>query len=86
MTPQQIRQARTARIRLIRRRIAAGAVTLFIAVWALIAVVLVTGHDPALAGKTATASTTTAGSSGTSSGTTAGTSSSAVSSVTTSQS
>lgn len=72
---------------MIRRRIAAGAVTLFIAAWALIAVVLVTGHDPALARNTATASASTStGSTTTSGATNAGASSGGASSVTTSQS
>ncbi len=67
---QRIRQARTARIRTIRRRIVSGGVALFMAAWLLIAVVLVTGHDPALAKKAQTASsgtTTGVGATGTSS-------------------
>jgi hypothetical protein len=53
----KIREARRARVRLIRARVIGGSVALFVAVWSLIAVVLVTGHDPALAHKTATTST-----------------------------
>jgi hypothetical protein len=55
-----LRQARAARTRAIRRRVATGAVSLFMATWLLIAVVLVSGHDPALAArKLASTSTTT---------------------------
>lgn len=53
---QSIKQARAARARLIRRRVATGAVTLFVGAWALIAVELVTGHDPALAAHKSTTS------------------------------
>ena len=49
-----IRQARRARVRMMRRRIVAGTLALFMAVWLLIAVTLVTGHDPALAKRSAT--------------------------------
>ena len=34
---------------MIRRRIIAGSVALFVAAWLLITIVLVSGHDPALA-------------------------------------
>jgi hypothetical protein len=69
-----IRQARRARVRTIRRRVIAGAVALFVATWLLITLMLVTGHDPALAGQTTTAQTTssntgTASSTGSSTGT-----------------
>jgi len=47
-----IRQARLMRVRTIRRRVISGAVALFVATWLLIAIVLVSGHDPALARKT----------------------------------
>jgi len=53
----KIRAARRARVRMIRARVVGGSVALFLAVWSLIAVVLITGHDPALARKTAVAST-----------------------------
>jgi hypothetical protein len=43
-------------VRLIRARVVGGSVALFLAVWSLIAVVLITGHDPALAKKTVTVS------------------------------
>ncbi len=71
----KLREARRARVRMIRSRVIGGSVALFMVVWSLIAVVLVTGHDPALAKKATTTSalTTTAssGSAGTgSSGTT----------------
>jgi hypothetical protein len=44
-----VRQARIARVNLIRRRVIAGALALFVATWMLITLTLVTGHDPALA-------------------------------------
>ena len=53
---QALRSARVARARSIRRRIVAGSVALFVAAWLLIAIVLVSGHDPALAKKAATTS------------------------------
>jgi hypothetical protein len=81
----KLRQARGARVRRIRARVIGGSVALFLAVWMLITVVLVTGHDPALARKTvtqaATAATTTGATSATSSGTSS-TSSGATSSAT----
>ncbi len=64
----RLREARRARVRRIRARVVGGSVALFIAVWLLITVVLVTGHDPALARKTQTqvaTAATTAGSSAT---------------------
>ncbi len=57
-SPSEIRLARKARVRMIRRRVVAGAVALFVAAWLLIAVVLVSGHDPALASKAAAVATT----------------------------
>jgi uncharacterized membrane protein YgcG len=99
---QAIRQSRLARARSLRRRIIAGALALFVASWLLITIVLVSGHDPALAknsAATTTASTSTSGTSTTSGDTSSssgssdsssssqnGGSSSGVSSVTTSQS
>jgi cytoskeletal protein RodZ len=53
---QAIRQERLARARSLRRRIIAGALALFVASWLLITIVLVSGHDPALA-KNSTATT-----------------------------
>ena len=44
---------RAARVRMIRQRVIAGAVALFVATWMLITLMLVTGHDPALARQTA---------------------------------
>ena len=44
-----LRQARIARVHMIRHRVIAGSVALFVAVWMLITLMLVTGHDPALA-------------------------------------
>lgn len=97
---QAMRQTRLARARALRRRIIAGALALFVASWLLIAIVLVSGHDPALAKNSSastTAATTSAGTASTSSNTSSsssdtssssqnGGSSSGVSSVTTSQS
>src|SRR5689334_16513956 len=57
---QILRQARAGRTRMLRRRVIAGAVALFIAAWLVIGLILVSGHDPALA---AHASTTTQSSS-----------------------
>ena len=80
----KLREARRARVRRIRARVIGGSVALFLAVWMLIIVVLVTGHDPALARKTltqaatATATTTSSSATGTTSaGSTATTSSGA---------
>jgi uncharacterized membrane protein YgcG len=63
---------------MIRRRVVAGALALFVATWLLITVILVTGHDPALARQTKSASaqttTTSSGSGNTSSSSTGGSS------------
>ena len=56
---QALRTARAARARKIRRRVISGAVALFVAGWLMITLVLVSGHDPALAKKTSNASTAT---------------------------
>ncbi len=47
------REARAGRGRTIRRRVISGAVALFVATWLLIAIVLISGHDPALSKQTA---------------------------------
>ena len=47
-------------MRRIRARVIGGSIALFLAVWMLITVVLVTGHDPALARKAVTQATTPA--------------------------
>ncbi len=44
-----MRQARRARILGIRRRVVASALALFVATWLLITMLLISGHDPALA-------------------------------------
>lgn len=81
-----LREARALRARTIRRRVISGALGLFVATWLLIALVLVSGHDPALAAHTtsaassstssssrpATVSTPSSGSSGTASSGTVG--------------
>ena len=54
----RLREARRARVRRIRARVIGGSVALFLAVWMLITVVLVTGHDPALARKALTQAAT----------------------------
>ncbi|HTU95694.1 MAG TPA: hypothetical protein VMF14_07620 [Solirubrobacteraceae bacterium] len=88
----RLRAQRRARVRRIRARVIGGSIALFLAVWMLITVVLVTGHDPALARKTstqtATPATTTATSSVSSGATSSstGSGSSGVSGVTSSQS
>lgn len=82
-----IRSARLARVRMIRRRVMGGAVALFVAVWTLLAVTLISGHDPALAKRSATSSSSGSGTTATPS--TAGdttSTSSGLSAVTTSQS
>lgn len=66
MTPDRaaygasLRRARAERVRMIRRRVIAGALALFVAVWLFITLMLVNGHDPALAGQTASTATTAA--------------------------
>jgi hypothetical protein len=98
----RVRAARRARVRTIRRRVMGGAVVLFVAVWMLIAVTLISGHDPALAkrstsskasggsGTTAplpsSGSSTSGGDTGSSSSSGTASSSSGLGSVTTSQS
>jgi hypothetical protein len=55
-----LRQARIARVHTIRRRVISASLAMFVAIWMLITLVLVTGHDPALARpRTATLRTTT---------------------------
>jgi cytoskeletal protein RodZ len=96
---QALREERARRARKIRRRVISSAVALFVAAWLMITIVLVSGHDPALAHKTATGSsattvattpsTTTTSATATTtttSGSTSDSRSSGVSSVTTSQS
>jgi hypothetical protein len=72
-----LRHARLLRARRIRKRVVAIALALFVAVFLLITLMLVSGHDPAL-GRTRTAVVTrsSGASSGASSGTTGGASSS----------
>jgi cytoskeletal protein RodZ len=56
---QALRTERAARARKIRRRVISGAVALFVAAWLMITLVLVSGHDPALASKTTSGSSAT---------------------------
>jgi hypothetical protein len=79
----KLREARRARVRRIRARVIGGSVALFLALWMLITVVLVTGHDPVLARKALTQAATTATGT-TSSHSTRSTSSGATSSAATS--
>lgn len=60
----QIRQVRRARVRRIRGRVIGYSVALFVVLWSLIAVLLVTGHDPVLSRQAVAA--TTSGTSGSS--------------------
>lgn len=60
-----MREARATRARTLRRRIVGGSVALFVATWLLITIVLVSGHDPALAHNASTAAVSPSGSSGT---------------------
>ena len=53
-----LREARALRARTIRRRVISGALGLFVATWLLIALVLVSGHDPALAAHTTSSAAT----------------------------
>ncbi len=81
-----MRTARLRRASMIRRRIIGGAVALFVASWLLITIVLVSGHDPALAKRssastvasssTPATSTSTSTSSGSDTGSTSGSQSS----------
>ncbi|HEY5429767.1 MAG TPA: hypothetical protein VIK04_11665, partial [Solirubrobacteraceae bacterium] len=64
----KLREARRARVRMIRARVVGGSVALFLAVWSLIAVVLITGHDPALAARKTVTVSSAAGTSTTASG------------------
>lgn len=59
INPSAIRRDRLNRKRSIRRRALSGAVALFVAAWLLIAVVLISGHDPALAARKSPAAATT---------------------------
>jgi hypothetical protein len=79
-----VREARLIRTRMIRRRVIAGALSLFVATWLLITLMLVSGHDPALAARTrsgaagaSTATPAVAAASTSSAGTTSGSTSSA---------
>lgn len=55
---------RRSRVRKLRRTVIATAVVLFVTLWAVIFMRLVTGHDPVLAAKAQTAATTGSTSSG----------------------
>ncbi len=74
-------EARRRRVAAIRKRVVTIAATVFLALWAMIFVQLVSGHDPALAGKSATtAGTSSASTAGTGSSNTAASSNTASSS------
>ena len=51
-------RSRAQRARMLRRRVISGALALFVAAWLLIAVVLASGHDPALAARKTTVADT----------------------------
>ena len=74
---QAMRAARLSRTRMIRRRIISGAVALFVASWLLITIVLVSGHDPALAKRSSATTVASTPATTTSSGSDSGTSSTA---------
>ena len=87
-----IREARAFRIRTIRRRVLAGALSLFVATWLLITLMLVSSHDPALVARSSStktsstqAATTSTGNSGATT-TTSGSTAAGASGVTTRQS
>jgi hypothetical protein len=60
VAPSSVRQARIARVNMIRRRAVSGALALFVATWLLITLMLVSGHDPALARQRPSTSVSTA--------------------------
>jgi hypothetical protein len=53
----EIRQARRARVRMLRRRVATGAVVSFLAAWGVVYAQMRLGDDPALGAGTAVAQT-----------------------------
>jgi len=83
---QAMRAARLSRTRMIRRRIISGAVALFVASWLLITIVLVSGHDPALAKRSSATTVASTPATTTSSGSDSGTSSTASSQTSSSNS
>ena len=80
------RDERQGRKRTIRRRIAVGAVTLFLGAWSAIFVQMVSGHDPVLARQAHSASGTSSSTTTSSTAAAAGESSSGESSGATSES
>jgi cytoskeletal protein RodZ len=72
---QAMRAARLSRTRMIRRRIIGGSLALFVAAWLWITIVLVSGHDPALAKQSSASTVASTPATTTSSGTDSGTSS-----------
>jgi hypothetical protein len=54
------REARAGRARSLRRRVISGAVALFVAAWLVIAIVLISGNDPALSKRSATVASSSA--------------------------
>jgi hypothetical protein len=61
---------------MLRRRVISGALALFVAIWVLITLILITGHDPALARQRTTTSAATNSNTTTTANVDAGTSSS----------
>jgi len=60
--------ARRGRVNAARRRVAIGAVGLFVTLWGAIGVEMASGHDPALAGRSSRATVTTTTESSTAAG------------------
>lgn len=60
----ELKAARAVRLRRIRARVIAGSVALFLIVWGVIGVTLITGNDPALARKAVVRPASTSASSG----------------------
>jgi cytoskeletal protein RodZ len=78
-----IRQAHAIRKRTLRRRVISGALALFVAAWLMITIVLISGHDPALAKQQSAVVASSGQQTQTSTGSGSGTSSSSTGSTTT---
>jgi cytoskeletal protein RodZ len=77
-----IRQAHAIRKRTLRRRVISGALALFVAAWLMITIVLISGHDPALAKQQSAVVASSGQQTQTSTGSGSGTSSSSTGSTT----
>jgi cytoskeletal protein RodZ len=78
-----IRQAHAIRKRSLRRRVISGALALFVAAWLMITIVLISGHDPALAKQKSAVAASSGKQTQASTGSGSGTSSSSTGSTTT---